>query len=137
MLINDSEARELAGEANLVKAARKVQAMGPKTLVVKRGEHGVLMTRTGGGFFAAPAMPLEDVFDPTGAGDTFAGGFLGYLASCDTVDDASLARAIIYGSTLASFAVEDFSVDRLLRLTPSEVKDRFADFKKLTHFEIA
>jgi sugar/nucleoside kinase (ribokinase family) len=129
LLINDSEARELAGEANLVKAARKVQAMGPKTLVVKRGEQG--------GFFAAPAMPLEDVFDPTGAGDTFAGGFLGYLASCDTVDDASLARAIIYGSTLASFAVEDFSVDRLLRLTPSEVKDRFADFKKLTHFEIA
>ena len=83
LLINDSEARELAGEANLVKAARKVQAMGPKTLVIKRGEHGVLMTRSGGGFFAAPAMPLEEVFDPTGAGDTFAGGFLGYLASCD------------------------------------------------------
>ena len=77
LLINDSEARELAGEANLVKAARKVQAMGPKTLVIKRGEHGVLMTRSGGGFFAAPAMPLEEVFDPTGAGDTFAGGFLG------------------------------------------------------------
>ena len=83
LLINDSEARELAGEANLVKAARTIQAMGPKTLVIKRGEHGVLMTRTGGGFFAAPAMPLEEVFDPTGAGDTFAGGFLGYLASCD------------------------------------------------------
>ena len=88
LLINDSEARELAGEANLVKAARTIQAMGPKTLVIKRGEHGVLMTRTGGGFFAAPAMPLEEVFDPTGAGDTFAGGFLGYLASCDGVDDA-------------------------------------------------
>ena len=136
LLINDSEARELAGDANLVKAARKVQAMGPKTLVIKRGEHGVLMTRTGGGFFAAPAMPLEDVFDPTGAGDTFAGGFLGYLASCEGVDDAALARAIIYGSTLASFAVEDFSVDRLLRLKKEEVSARFNEFKKLTHFDV-
>ncbi|MSO55453.1 MAG: sugar kinase [Acidobacteria bacterium] len=136
LLINDSEARELAGEANLVKAARTVQAMGPKTLVIKRGEHGVLMTRTGGGFFAAPAMPLEDVFDPTGAGDTFAGGFLGYLASCGDVNDATLARAIIYGSTLASFAVQDFSVDRLLRLTMDEISDRFNEFKKLTHFDV-
>lgn len=136
LLINDSEARELAGEANLMKAARTVQAMGPRTLVIKRGEHGVLMTRTGGGFFAAPAMPLEEVFDPTGAGDTFAGGFLGYLASCGGVDDAALARAVIYGSTLASFAVEDFSVDRLLRLTKPEVTARFNEFKKLTHFEI-
>ena len=109
--------------------------MGPKTLVIKRGEHGVLMTRPGGGFFAAPAMPLEEVFDPTGAGDTFAGGFLGYLASCDNVDDASLARAIIYGSTLASFAVEDFSVDRLLRLNKDEIALRFQEFKKLTHFD--
>src|SRR5262249_28547952 len=97
LLINDSEARELAVESNLVKAPRAVQAMGPTTLVIKRGEHGVLMTRPGGGFFAAPAMPLEEVFDPTGAGDTFAGGFLGYLASCSDVDDGSLARAIIYG----------------------------------------
>ena len=136
LLINDSEARELAREANLVKAARRVQAMGPKTLVIKRGEHGVLMTRAGGGFFAAPAMPLEEVFDPTGAGDTFAGGFLGYLASCDTVDDASMARAIIYGSTMASFAVEDFSCDRLLRLTADEVSERYKEFKKLTHFDV-
>jgi sugar/nucleoside kinase (ribokinase family) len=136
LLINDSEARELAGEANLVKAARCVQQMGPKTLVIKRGEHGVLMTRTGGGFFAAPAMPLEEVFDPTGAGDTFAGGFLGYLASCDQVEDAALARAIIYGSTLASFAVEDFSVERLLRLRKDEVTDRFNEFKRLTHFDV-
>ena len=136
LLINDAEARELAGEANLVKAARKVQAMGPKTLVIKRGEHGVLMTRPGGGFFAAPAMPLEEVFDPTGAGDTFAGGFLGYLASCDAVNGDSLARAIIYGSTLASFAVEDFSCDRLLRLTEAEVRARFQEFKKLTHFDV-
>jgi sugar/nucleoside kinase (ribokinase family) len=136
LLINDSEARELAGQPNLVKAARAIQAMGPRTLVIKRGEHGVLMTRTAGGFFAAPAMPLEEVFDPTGAGDTFAGGFLGYLASCNAVDDASLARAIIYGSTLASFAVEDFSVDRLLRLTREEVTARFNEFKKLTHFDV-
>jgi fructose-1-phosphate kinase PfkB-like protein len=136
LLINDSEARELAGESNLVKAARKVQGMGPGTLVIKRGEHGVLMTRSGGGFFAAPAMPLEEVFDPTGAGDTFAGGFLGYLASCDAVDDSALARAIIYGSTLASFAVEDFSVDRLLRLRRDEIDARFNDFKQLTHFDI-
>jgi sugar/nucleoside kinase (ribokinase family) len=135
LLINDSEARELARESNLVKAARTVQAMGPTTLVIKRGEHGVLMTRPDGGFFAAPAMPLEEVFDPTGAGDTFAGGFLGYLASCERVDDASLARAIIYGSTMASFAVEDFSVDRLLRLTPADVATRFNEFKKLTHFD--
>jgi sugar/nucleoside kinase (ribokinase family) len=136
LLINDSEARELARESNLVKAARKVQAMGPRALVIKRGEHGVLMTRSGGGFFAAPAMPLEEVFDPTGAGDTFAGGFLGYLASCDTADDAAMARAIIYGSTLASFAVEDFSVDRLLRLRRDEIDARFNEFKKLTHFDV-
>jgi sugar/nucleoside kinase (ribokinase family) len=135
LLINDSEARELARESNLVKAARAVQAMGPSTLVIKRGEHGVLMTRPGGGFFAAPAMPLEEVFDPTGAGDTFAGGFLGYLASCERVDDGSLARAIIYGSAMASFAVEDFGVDRLLHLTREEVAERFSEFKKLTHFD--
>jgi sugar/nucleoside kinase (ribokinase family) len=110
--------------------------MGPRTLVIKRGEHGVLMTRREGGFFAAPAMPLEDVFDPTGAGDTFAGGFLGYLASCEEVSDAAMARAIIYGSTLASFAVEDFSVERLLRLTKDEIAARFSEFKKLTHFDV-
>lgn len=136
LLINDSEARELACEANLVKAARKIQTMGPATLVIKRGEHGVLMTRQTGGFFAAPAMPLETVFDPTGAGDTFAGGFLGYLASCGDIDDGSLTRAIIYGSTLASFAVEDFSVDRLLRLNKEEIRERFNEFKQLTHFDV-
>ena len=136
LLINDSEARQLAGEANLVRAARLIQAMGPRTLVIKRGEHGVLMTRPEGGFFAAPAMPLESVFDPTGAGDTFAGGFMGYLASAGAVTDSTLARAIIYGSTLASFAVEDFSVDRLLRLTREEIGGRFAEFKTLTHFDL-
>jgi sugar/nucleoside kinase (ribokinase family) len=136
LVINDSEARELSHEANLVKAARAIKAMGPSTVVIKRGEHGVLMTRADDGeFFAAPAMPLEEVFDPTGAGDTFAGGFVGSLAACRYIDDAAMARAIIYGSTLASFAVEDFSLDRLLTLTEPEIKERFGCFKRLTHFE--
>lgn len=136
LIINDAEARELSGEANLVKAARVLRSLGPCTVVIKRGEHGVLMTCSGDGeFFAAPAMPLENVFDPTGAGDTFAGGFLGSLAACPVIDDAALARAIIYGSTLASFAVEDFSVNRLLRLTKAEIVERFRSFKRLTHFD--
>jgi sugar/nucleoside kinase (ribokinase family) len=110
--------------------------MGPSTVVIKRGENGVLMTCPGEAeFFAAPAMPLEEVFDPTGAGDTFAGGFMGSLATCSELTDAVLARAIIYGSTLASFAVEDFSLDRLLRLTKNEIRERFRHFKRLTHFE--
>ncbi len=136
LIINDSEARELSHEANLVKAARALRAMGPSTVVIKRGEHGVLMTTSADGeFFAAPALPLEEVFDPTGAGDTFAGGFVGYLAACGDTCDASMARAIIYGSTLASFAVEDFSIDRLLRLNQDEIADRFRRFKRLTHFD--
>jgi sugar/nucleoside kinase (ribokinase family) len=136
LIINDSEARELSRQANLVKAARVLREMGPGTVVIKRGEHGVLTTCSGDGeFFAAPAMPLEEVFDPTGAGDTFAGGFVGYLASCGDTSDAALARAIIYGSTLASFAVEDFSIDRLLRLTREEITERFARFKRLTYFD--
>jgi sugar/nucleoside kinase (ribokinase family) len=138
LIINDSEARELSGEANLVKAARAIRAMGPKTAIIKRGEHGCLMTCPGEGeFFAAPALPLEEVFDPTGAGDTFAGGFLGSLAACGEVTQAAMARAIIYGSTLASFAVEDFSLDRLLRLTRDEIAERFRQFKRLTHFDEA
>ncbi len=137
LIVNDSEARELSREANLVKAARAIRAMGPKTVVIKRGEHGVLMTRAGDGeFFAAPAMPLEEVFDPTGAGDTFAGGFVGSLAACLAIDDSAMARAIIYGSTLASFAVEDFGLDRLLTLTDDEIRNRFGRFKRLTHFEL-
>jgi sugar/nucleoside kinase (ribokinase family) len=136
LIVNDSEARELSREANLVKAAKALRAMGPSTVVIKRGEHGVLMTTSGDGeFFAAPALPLEQVFDPTGAGDTFAGGFVGYLAACGDTCDASMARAIIYGSTLASFAVEDFSIDRLLRLSQDEIAERFRQFKRLTHFD--
>ena len=134
LVINDAEARELSGEANLVKAARSIQAMGPARVVIKRGEYGVLMTRRGG-FFATPGMPLEDVRDPTGAGDTFAGGFVGFLAASGTVSDDTVTQAIIAGSTMASFAVEDFGLDRLLRLGQSEVKQRFADFKRLTHFD--
>ena len=134
LIINDAELRELSGEPNLVKAARIVRAMGPKLLVIKRGEYGVLMTRADG-FFAVPAIPLEDVLDPTGAGDTFAGAFVGYLASCRTISDQTLTRAVVAGSTMASFAVEDFSLNRLLRLTEGEVRHRLAEFKRLTHFE--
>lgn len=134
LVINDEEARQLSGEANLVKAARSIRAMGPKLLVIKRGESGVLMTR-GQGFFAAPAMPLESVADPTGAGDTFAGGFMGYLASVGDLSDESVNRAIIAGSALASFAVEDFGLGRLLSLRKEEVRDRLAEFKRLTDFK--
>jgi sugar/nucleoside kinase (ribokinase family) len=134
LLINDSEARELSGEWNLVKAARAIRAMGPRTLIVKKGEHGVLMFLESG-TFAAPAYPLEEVFDPTGAGDTFAGGFMGYLESCGKSDDESLRRAVVMGSTLASFSVEAFGLDRLLRLTRPEIDARFGLFKRLTHFE--
>ena len=134
LLVNDAEARELSGEWNIVKAARAIRAMGPRTLVVKKGEHGVLMFSDAGSF-AAPAYPLEDVFDPTGAGDTFAGGFMGYLAGAADGGEATLRRAIIMGSTLASFCVEAFSLDRLLRLTRPEIDERFRLFKKLTHFE--
>jgi sugar/nucleoside kinase (ribokinase family) len=134
LLINDQEARELSGEWNLVKAARVIRAMGPRTLVVKKGEHGVLMFGEGGAF-AAPALPLEVVFDPTGAGDTFAGGFVGYLASAGQEGDAALRRAVIMGSTMASFCVEAFSLDRLLTLTRPEIDERYREFEKLARFE--
>jgi sugar/nucleoside kinase (ribokinase family) len=134
LLINDAEARELSGEWNVVKAARAIRAMGPRTLVMKKGEHGVLMFSDQGSF-AAPAFPLEDVFDPTGAGDTFAGGFLGYLAGSEVLNEEALRRAVVMGSTLASFCVEAFSLDRLLGLTRAEIDGRFRLFKRLTHFE--
>ena len=133
LVINDEEARELSGESNLVKAARAIQRMGPALLVIKRGEHGVLVTRDR--FFAVPAMPLEEVVDPTGAGDTFAGGFMGFLASAVEITDTVVARAVIAGSALASLSVEDFGLDQLLRLTSGELHDRFAAFKRLTHFD--
>ena len=134
LIINDEEARELSGEPNLVKAAKEIMRRGPERVVIKRGEYGVLMTRDDG-FFAVPGLPLEDVFDPTGAGDTFAGGFMGYLASAPVVGDETVTQAIIAGSALASFAVEDFGLDRLLRLTQPEITQRFAEFKRLTHFD--
>jgi sugar/nucleoside kinase (ribokinase family) len=134
IIINEAEVRQFTKEANLVKACRQILALGPKTLVVKRGEYGVLMI-TSDAIFAAPAYPLENVFDPTGAGDTFAGGFLGYLASRREVHDRELRRAIIFGSVLASFTVEKFSLDRLREITLRDIHERYQDFKALTHFE--
>jgi sugar/nucleoside kinase (ribokinase family) len=134
LIINDAETRMLAGEANLVRAANKIIAMGPKTLIVKRGEYGVLMFN-GKSIFGAPAFPLEDVYDPTGAGDTFAGGFMGALAYAGDVNERSFRRGIIYGSVMASFNVEKFGLQRLTDLTRQEIDDRFRQFKHLTHFE--
>jgi sugar/nucleoside kinase (ribokinase family) len=134
LLINDQEARELSGEWNLVRAALAIRAMGPRTLVVKKGEHGVLMF-TDQGSFAAPALPLDNVVDPTGAGDSFAGGFIGYLASAPAVTDATLRQAVVMGSTLASFCVEAFSLDRLLTLTRPEIEARYGVFETLTRFD--
>jgi len=134
LLINDQEARELSGEWNLVKAARAIHEMGPRTLVVKKGEHGVLLFGHEN-VFAAPALPLETVIDPTGAGDTFAGGFMGYLASVPELSDAVLRQAVVMGSTLASFCVEAFSLDRLLTLTRPEIDARYRVFQELTKFE--
>jgi sugar/nucleoside kinase (ribokinase family) len=133
-IINEAEVRQFTGEANLVKGCRQILDLGPSTLVVKRGEYGVLMIRRDA-IFAAPAYPLENVFDPTGAGDTFAGGFLGYLASRSEIHDKELRRAIIFGSVLASFTVEKFSLDRLREITLRDVYERYADFRALTHFE--
>ena len=134
VIINDEEARQLSGEPNLVAAARAIRAMGPAHVVIKRGEHGVLAARREE-FFAAPALPLADVRDPTGAGDTFAGGLVGCLASSEADTHDAWARAIIAGSTMASFAVEDFGLGRLLRLTAGDIRDRFQAFKRLTHFD--
>jgi sugar/nucleoside kinase (ribokinase family) len=134
VIINEAEVRQFTGESNLVKGCRQILAFGPATLVVKRGEYGVLMI-TKDAIFAAPAYPLENVFDPTGAGDTFAGGFLGYLASRSAVHDRELRRAIIFGSVLASFTVEKFSLDRLREISLRDVHERYTDFRALTHFE--
>jgi sugar/nucleoside kinase (ribokinase family) len=132
--INDAEARQLAREPNLIKAARAIAAMGPKTVVVKRGEYGALMV-TDGAFFFVPAYPLESVWDPTGAGDTFAGGFMGYLAAQGRTDAPAMRQALVYGSVMASFTVEDFSLNRLVRLTPPEVAERYAAFRDLMRLD--
>ena len=134
VVINDEEARQLSGKANLVQAAREIRGMGPERVVIKRGEHGVLMTR-GDGFFAAPGLPLEEVCDPTGAGDTFAGGFIGYLAARGDLSDDAVTRAAICGSAMASLSVEDFGLSRLLSLTDEDIRSRFEAFRRLTHFD--
>ena len=134
LLINDGEARELSGEPNLVKAASKILSFGPKTLIIKRGEYGALMFK-GGRIFSAPAYPLESVFDPTGAGDSFAGGFMGYLSNTMNFDEANIRKAIIFGSVMASYNVESFSLDKIKSLEYSEIESRYNEFKRLTHFE--
>jgi len=134
LVINDSEARQLSGEGNLVKAARIIQGMGPERVVIKRGEYGALMT-TPEGFFAVPGLPLNRVCDPTGAGDTFAGGFVGFLAAATKITDQVVNQAVIAGSAMASFTVEEFGLERLLTITDVEIKQRFQQFKRLTHFD--
>ncbi|MBQ0768385.1 MAG: bifunctional hydroxymethylpyrimidine kinase/phosphomethylpyrimidine kinase [Bizionia sp.] len=133
--INDEEARQLTGEYSLVVAARKIQEMGPRYVVIKKGEHGALLFHKDDVFYA-PALPLEAVFDPTGAGDTFAGGFAGYLAKTEDLSFENMKNAVIYGSTLASFCVEKFGTERMENLTDKEVYGRLQQFKDLTQFEI-
>lgn len=135
LLINEGEARDLAQEANLAKAARKIRSLGPKTLVIKRGEYGALLFDQEK-VFSAPGLPLEDIKDPTGAGDSFAGGFLGYLAKKGKLAHEEFKSACIYGSVLASFNVEEFSLDRLRSLSWKEIEARYQEFKKLTQFEV-
>ena len=133
--INDEEARQLTGEYSLVVAARKIHEMGPKYVVIKKGEHGALMFHDDNVFYA-PDLPLEEVFDPTGAGDTFAGGFAGFLARTNDFSFENMKKAVIYGSTLASFCVEKFGTERMLNLKADEVKKRLKQFQQLTQFDI-
>lgn len=135
LTINDSEARQLSGEYSLVKAANKILTMGPKYLIIKKGEHGALLFHEDK-IFSAPALPLADVFDPTGAGDTFAGGFIGYLAQVGTVNFNNMKNALIYGSALASFCVEKFGTERLLELDKKAIADRLQQFVSLSSFVI-
>lgn len=133
--INDEEARQLSGEYSLVKAAQKIYTMGPKYVVIKKGEHGALLFHKDDVFFA-PALPLKEVFDPTGAGDTFAGGFIGYLAKTGDISFENMKRAVISGSNLASFCVEKFGTERMINLTKKDIQNRLFQFKQLTQFEI-
>lgn len=134
VIINDAEARQLTAIPNLIKAARTILTWGPKALIIKRGEYGAALF-TPDSYFAIPAYPLESVFDPTGAGDSFAGGFMGYLSSQEKLDEAAMRRAMIYGSVMASFNVEEFGTSRVDRLTQPEINERFRAFKQMTHFE--
>jgi sugar/nucleoside kinase (ribokinase family) len=135
LVINEGEARMLSGVENLRRGASIIQKLGPRTLIVKRGEHGACLFQDQSIFFA-PAFPLEQVHDPTGAGDSFAGGFMGYLAKTGDLSEPSLRRALVYGSVMASFAVEEFGLSRLLRVQPEEIETRFKEFKAMTHFDV-
>jgi sugar/nucleoside kinase (ribokinase family) len=135
LLVNDGEARQLSGEFSLVKAARKIMDMGPKFLIIKKGEHGALLFHQNH-VFHAPALPLEEVFDPTGAGDTFAGGFMGYLANTGDISFENMKRAIIAGSALASFCVEKFGTQKLEEITSDELDNRIHEFVKLSNFDM-
>jgi sugar/nucleoside kinase (ribokinase family) len=135
LIINDEEARQLSKEYSLVKASKVIRAMGPKYLIIKKGEHGALLFH-GENVFFAPALPLEEVFDPTGAGDTFAGGFMGYLAATDDTSFENMKRAIIAGSALASFCVEKFGTERLLEITQTDIKQRINQFVALANFDM-
>jgi sugar/nucleoside kinase (ribokinase family) len=134
LMVNDAEARQLAGDHNLVRAARWIQERGPRYVVVKKGEHGAVLFGPDWMFFV-PGFPLEVIFDPTGAGDSFAGGFVGYMASVDSLEPDDLRRAMVYGSVMGSFAVESFSVDRFRSLSDREILDRIMEFKEITAFE--
>ncbi|MBL4623606.1 MAG: sugar kinase [Flavobacteriales bacterium] len=137
LTINDEEARQLSGEYSLVKASQKILEMGPKFLVIKKGEHGALLFNQEKQVFFAPALPLEDVFDPTGAGDSFAGGFVGYLAATDDISFENMKRAIIFGSAMASFTVEKFGTESLIGLSQTEIDDRVQRFVDLVQFDIS
>ncbi len=133
LLLNDAEARQFSGESNLLKAAALITSYGPKAIVIKRGEHGVLYFSKKS-HFVAPAYLLDSVFDPTGAGDTFAGGMMGYLSRVKVINEPAVRRAIVYGSILASFTVEDFSVNRLLEISKKDIEERYDSFRAMTRF---
>ena len=133
-ILNDSEARLLSGDPNLVKSARIIREMGPKTLIIKKGEHGALLF-SDNGIFVAPAFPLESIYDPTGAGDTFAGGFIGHLSRCETITDVEMRRAVLYGSAMASFCVEKFGTEKIAALDLLEIEDRYQSFRELSRID--
>ena len=136
LMVNDSEARQLSGDYSLVRAAATIMAMGPKYLIIKKGEHGALLFH-GSQVFFAPALPLEEVFDPTGAGDTFAGGFIGYLAKTKDISFDNMKTAIIVGSAMASFCVERFGTERIREIVKKDIDGRLAEFVQLSNFDIS
>jgi sugar/nucleoside kinase (ribokinase family) len=135
LIVNDEEARQLSGENSLLKASKVIRNMGPKYLIIKKGEHGALLFH-GDNIFSAPGLPLEEVFDPTGAGDTFAGGFMGYLSNTDDISFENMKRAVVAGSALASFCVEKFGTERLTEINQTDVENRIEQFIALADFEM-